>query len=88
MERRNRSLKALEELIYIDSLDTYDKAPLIKKWSDTYLEVDIADSFSLELNELNKLSELFYKNINFLKNHRVELKQQLDSGKNIKKFFN
>ncbi len=87
MERRDRSLKALEELIYIDSLDTYEKAPSLLRWSNTYLQEDIFNSFDLELLELEKLSELFYKNINFLKEHRLEIKQQLDLGNNIKKFF-
>jgi len=87
MERRNRSLKALEEFIYIDSLDAYEKAPLLLKWSTTYLDSDIKDSFDLELSDLQTLSELFYRNINFLKEHRLEIKKDIDKGKNIKKFF-
>jgi hypothetical protein len=87
MERRNRSLKALEELYFIDSLDDDQRAPLLLRWSDKYLDVDISSSFDLELNDLKKLSELFYKNIEFLKKYRKDIKKQLDSGKDIKKFF-
>ncbi|MCK5110872.1 MAG: hypothetical protein KAQ94_05070 [Arcobacteraceae bacterium] len=87
MERRNRSLKALEELTYIDSLDDNQKAPALQRWSEKYLDVDISESFDLELLDLQKLSELFYKNINFLKEYRVNIKKELDKGKDIKKFF-
>ena len=88
MERRNRSLKALEELVYIDSLDEYKKVPLIAKWVGQHLKEDIEKSFSLELNELEKLSELFYKSINLLKKYRINIKKQLDEKREIKKFFN
>ncbi len=87
MERRNRSLKALEELTYINSLDDNQKAPSLQRWSEKYLTIDIKDSFDLELLDLQKLSELFYKNINFIKNFRSNLKKELDKGKDIKKFF-
>ncbi len=87
MERRNRSLKALEELIYIDSLDDNQKAPSLKRWSEKYLIEDISKNFDLKLNDFKKLSELFYKNINFLKDYRFKIKKELDSSKNIKKFF-
>ena len=87
MERRNRSLKALEELIYIDSLEDFDKAPSIVRWVQVYLDEDVERSFDLERQDLEKLAELFYKNINFLKEHRLELKKELDQGNNIKKFF-
>jgi len=87
VERRNRSLRALKELTYIDSLDAYEKAPLLLKWSNSYLEEDISKSFDLDMINLKRLSELFYKNINFLYAHRIEIKQQIDSGQNIKKFF-
>jgi hypothetical protein len=87
MERRNRSLKALEELLYIDSLDEYEKAPALVKWSDKYLQEDIQSSFDLELPHLQQLSELFYKNIDFLKSHRLDIKKQLDNSRDIKKIF-
>ena len=87
MERRNRSLKALKELIYIDSLDAHQKAPSLQRWSNKYLDKDIQQSFDLELTDLQKLSELFYKNINFLKNYKSEIKVQMQGSKNMKKFF-
>ena len=38
MERRNWSLKALGELIYIDSLDSFEKADALVRWNDDYLK--------------------------------------------------
>ncbi len=88
MERRNRSIKALKELIYIDSLDDDDKAQLLVKWGKKYLQEDFKKSFELELDDLKNLSELFYKNIKFLKEHRIEIKNQLDTNVKLKSFFN
>lgn len=87
MERRNRSLEALHKLYYIDSMDDYDRAVALEKWTLEYLNGTFPDEFDLELNDLKKLSELFYKNIIFLKNHTVYLKQEIDNHTNIKKFF-
>ena len=87
MERRNRSLKALSELIYIDSLDDDIKAQRLEKWVEKYLrDNDIAD-FDLELKDFNSLSELFYKNIAFLKNHRNDMKKAIDNHKKIREFL-
>lgn len=88
MERRNRSLEALKELMYIDSLDDNIKAPSLQRWTEKYLEEDIQKSFDLELLQLQQLSELFYKNINFLQSYRVHLKKELNKTTDIKKFFN
>ena len=87
MERRNRSLEALRELIYIDSLDAHQKAPSLQRWSTKYLDKDIQQSFDLELSDLKRLSELFYKNINFLKNYKNELRIDMQSSQVMKKFF-
>lgn len=87
MERRNRSLKALEELTYVDSLDDSQKAASLQRWSEKYLTLDMNDSFDLEMVDLRKLSELFYKNINFLKDYRKDLKKEIDKGRDIKKFL-
>ena len=87
MERRNRSLEALRELIYIDSLDAHQKAPALQRWSTKYLDKDIQQSFDLELSDLKRLSELFYKNINFLKNYKNELRIDMQSSQVMKKCF-
>ena len=88
MERRNRSLKALKEFQYIDSLDDNLKAPSMQQWVEDYLTEDIQKSFDLELPQLKQLEELFYKNINFIKEFRSSLKKELDNSQDIKKFFN
>ena len=72
MERRDRSLKALKALEYVDSLDSFDKADALVKWYDNYLVEDSIENFQLEIEELKKLEELFFKNINFLKKHKEE----------------
>lgn len=87
MERRNRSLKALKELIYIDSLDSFDKADAMIKWFDTYLKNDSIEDFDLELSDLKKLEELFFKSINFLKVHKENTRQELVKISKMKKFL-
>ena len=87
MERRNRSLKALKELIYIDSLDSFAKADAMVRWFDSYLKDDSIENFDLELNDLKKLEELFFKSINFLKNHKEETRQELIKMQKLKRFL-
>jgi hypothetical protein len=87
MERRNRSLEALNKLCYIDSLDDYDKASALEQWVLKYLNGTFEEEFDLRLDDLKKLSELFYKNIHFLKEHTIHIKQELENHNNIKKFF-
>jgi hypothetical protein len=88
MERRNRSLIALKELVYIDSLDSFTKADALVKWFNEYLENDSIENFHLELEELKTLEELFFKNINFLKKHREETRQELIKVQKVKRFLN
>ena len=88
MERRDRSLKALKELIYIDSLDSFEKADAIVRWFDDYLKDDSIENFDLELNDLKRLEELFFKSINFLKNHKEETRQELVKMQKVKRFLN
>lgn len=87
MERRNRSLKALEELIYIDSLDSFERADALIKWYGKYLENDNITNFDLDLDDLKRLQELFYKNINFLKEHKETVRQELVSNRKKQRFF-
>ena len=87
MERRDRSLKALKELTYIDSLDSYEKADALVRWFDTYLKDDSIENFDLELLDLKKLEELFFKSINFLKNHKEETRQELVKMQKMKRFL-
>ena len=87
MERRNRSLKALNELIYIDSLESFTKADALVVWYDDYLKDDTIENFQLELSELKELEELFFKNINFLKNQKEETKDELAKIQKMKRFL-
>jgi len=84
MERRNRSLEALGKLQYIDSLEEFEKGESLLRWGSTYLQ---EDSFELTIDEMKIFIELFYKNINFLKNNKEIIKKELDNHQNIKKFF-
>ena len=88
MERRNRSLKALNELVYIDSLDSFTKADALVKWYEDYLSNDLIENFDLELSDLKRLEELFFKNINFLKNHKEETRLELIKTQKMKRFLN
>ena len=87
MERRDRSLKALSELIYIDSLESFEKADAIGRWFDAYLKDDSIENFDLELDDLKRLEELFFKNINFLKNHKEDTRQELIKMQKMKRFL-
>lgn len=87
MERRDRSLKALKELIYIDSLESFTKADALVVWYDDYLKDDTIENFQLELSELKELEELFFKNINFLKNQKEETKDELAKIQKMKRFL-
>ena len=87
MERRDRSLKALKELIYIDSLDSFARADAIGRWFGDYLKDDSIENFDLELDDLKRLEELFFKSINFLKNHKEETRQELIKMQKMKRFL-
>ena len=87
MERRNRSLKALKELVYVDSLDSVAKADALVKWQADYLANDSIEDFDLELSEFKQLKELFFKNINFLKKHTEETRLELIRIQKMKRFL-
>ena len=88
MERRDRSLKALEELIYVDSLDSYERADALVRWYDKYLLNEKITDFDLEKKDLEKVLELFYKNINFLKEHKEQTRQDMIQNKKMQRFLN
>lgn len=87
MERRDWSLKALKSLQYIDSLDAELRACSLQKWVEEYLVDTPIENFDLELKDLEALSELFYKNISFLKQHRKDMKKEIDEHKKIREFL-
>ena len=66
MERRNRSIKALDELKFISYLEEDEKAQRLILWANKYLEKGNINDFDLELKDLESLSELFYSNLEFL----------------------
>ncbi|AXX93426.1 hypothetical protein CPU12_08705 [Malaciobacter molluscorum LMG 25693] len=86
MERRNWSLEALSELRYIDSLDSYNKAQQLVVWNNKYLFSNEITDFDLELKDLQDLSELFFKNIKFLKEYKEIIKKELDKLVKLKEF--
>ena len=88
MERRNRSLEALNKLSYIDSLESYSRADALVKWYNEYLDSSDISTFDLELEDLKKLLELFYKNIDFLKKHKVQTRKDIITNQKMKKFLN
>jgi len=87
MERRNWSVKALQELIYIDSLDSNEKADSLVRWHTKYLEDNKIEDFNLELSDLKYLEELFFKNINFLNKHKEDTRLELIKMKKMKRFL-
>jgi len=87
MERRDRSLKALNELTYVDSLEPLDKADALARWYENYLVNDTIENLDLELEDLKRLQELFFKNINFLKAHKEETRLELVKMQKMKRFL-
>jgi len=87
MERRNWSLEALKKLNYIDSLEAYDKAYSLQLWAEEYMNDNFLSNLDLENKELKSFSELFYKNIEFLKIHKQSIYNEINQNKNIKKFL-
>lgn len=87
MERRDRALKALNELNFLDSLETCDKPDAIKRWAENFSIFGDKLFDGLNSDELSRASELMFRNINFLKHHTAELKNALDESQKIKKFF-
>ncbi len=87
MERRDWSIKLLKELIYIDSLDSYEKANNLVSWYTEYFSKSSINDLDLEVNDLKVLEELFYRNINFLKEQQKEAAEELKNIKKMKSFL-
>jgi hypothetical protein len=87
MERRDRSVKALSELIYIDSLESFEKADALVGWFANYLGKDSIEDFDLNYEELKSMEELFFKNINFLKQQQEIAKEELLKTQKLKRFL-
>jgi hypothetical protein len=87
MERRNRALKALDELIFIDSQDAPQRAEGLTTWVSKYLDNDGIYDFDLDLPQLHKLSELIYKNLEFLKNYKNQINESILETSKIKRFI-
>lgn len=87
MERRDWSIKLLKELIYIDSLDSYEKANNLVSWYTEYFSKSSINDLDLELSDLKILEELFYRNINFLKEQQKEAAEELKNIKKMKSFL-
>ncbi len=88
MERRDRSVEALNRLLYVDSLDEELKAPALAHWINKYVSSnnDIL-YFDLEQEDLNMLSELFYKNIIFLKEFNTSIQKELIQMRKMRTFL-
>lgn len=87
MERRDWSLKALKELIYIDSLDSNERAEALVRWNNKFLSKNKISDFDLDESELKKLSELFFKSIDFLKNYKEEVRKNMLENRKLQRFL-
>ena len=87
MERRNRSLEAYNQLKYIDTLDAEDRASGLKRWVEQYLSSDDKLDFDLEFKDLKILLELFYKNLEFIKQFNNNLQKQMIETQKLKVFL-
>lgn len=87
MERRDRSLKALKELRFADSLDNQERATALVRWVEKYISADEELEFDLDVSDLNALSELYYKNLTFLKNYKQEMQDEMRKTKKMQAFL-
>ena len=87
MERRDRSLKALQELKQVDSMDDLERAYRLRSWVEKYIQDTPITEFDLPLDRLKELSELFYRNIDFLKKFRENQRIELAKMRDMKKFL-
>ncbi|QDF30115.1 hypothetical protein [Halarcobacter anaerophilus] len=87
MERGNWSINALKELTYIDTLDSYERADALVRWNNKYLAENQISDFELDQDGFKKLYELFYKNINFLKEHKEKTRKDMVENRKLRKFL-
>ncbi len=87
MERRNRSLEALSQLKFIDTLDEEERALGLQRWVQKYLLADNKLDFDLEFKDLQTLLELYYKNINFMKMFNSNIQQQMSENQKMRAFL-
>lgn len=88
MERRNRAVKALQELVYIDSLESHERADALVRWYNKYLSDTNVTDFDLMQSDFEKMLELFYKNINFLKEHKEQTRKDMVENRKMQRFLN
>ncbi|RXJ56379.1 hypothetical protein [Candidatus Marinarcus aquaticus] len=88
MERRDWSLKALKELQFLDSLDDQERADGLVRWGTKYISnEDESLDFDLEIQDLERLSELYYKNLQFLKNYKNKMQDQMRKNRKMQTFL-
>lgn len=87
MERRNRSLEAYNQLKYIDTLDDEERASGLQRWVEKYLSSENKLDFDLEFKDLKNLLELFYKNLEFIKQFNNNLQKQMIETQKLKAFL-
>lgn len=86
MERRNRSVEALNQLKFIDTLDEEERVSGLQRWVQNYLSTDNKFEFDLEFKDLQVLLELYYKNINFMKSFNSNIQQQMAENQKLRAF--
>jgi len=87
MERRDKSLKILNELNYIDSLDLLEKADALVIWYNEHFTNSKIENLDLEIPDLLRFEELFYQNIRFLKQHQEKIRLELNNLQKMKNFL-
>lgn len=87
MERRNRSLEALSQLQFVDTLDDEQRASGLQRWVEKYLMAEDKLDFDLEFKDLQILLELYYKNLDFMKTFNSNLQQQMNENQKMRAFL-
>lgn len=87
MERRDKSLNILRELNYIDSLDSYERADALVSWYNEHFPNGSIDDIDLEIEDLKRFEELFFRNLEFLKKQQELTRIELNNMKKLKSFL-
>lgn len=88
MERRDWSLKALQELRFLDSLDDQERADGLVRWGTKYISNEEGSfDFDLDIEDLKTLSELYYKNLQFLKNYKTQMQEEMRKNRKMQTFL-
>ena len=83
----NELAEAMLMFTLLPSINIIDKANNFVSWYTEYFSKSSINDLDLELSDLKILEELFYRNINFLKEQQKQAGEELKNIKKMKSFL-